>query len=77
MSESRKKRLVGILRRRLLSSPDRTTDEQILKITKGTLMRSGAEIDIVKQDFATAIRPILDDISKKINKVFKYSFKSR
>ena len=56
------KRLLRKLRSALLVTEAQMSDEQVLKITKGTLMEVGARVDIFKEDLAVCFRPLLDAI---------------
>lgn len=66
-------RLVSGLRSALLVNEDRVSDEELLEQTKGTLTRQIVEIEIAKENFAKAAKPILEksaaDIKKAISKL--------
>lgn len=55
-------RLLKKLRRALLVTEAQMSDEQVLKITRDTLMEASARVSICKEDLAENFRPLVDAV---------------
>lgn len=69
-------RLVSISRRRLMLTEDRATDEQIIEITKGTIMLVSARMEIAGQDLSAAFamvgEPAILALKRAVNRMNKF-----
>lgn len=63
-------RLVSGLRSALHLNEDQVSDEELMDKTKGTLTRQLVEIEIAKEDFAKAAKPIVEKAAADIKKAF-------
>ena len=55
MTDAYKARLVKALRERFLTTKEMISDERLLSLSKGTLLRAGAEASLAFEDFGKAV----------------------
>lgn len=72
-------RLITILRRRLMVSPDRATDDQISRATFGTIMLQSARLELAFQDVSKAfyliggpVLAILEEALRCMKRVYNH-----
>ncbi len=61
-----KRRLIKTIRERLSLTEDMVTDEDILKSTKGTVLRAGIELNLACRDFSIVLRREIKKVSENI-----------
>ena len=68
INQSRRKRIINRLRSNLSIDKSTASDNELLRITSGSLTRNLVEIEIAKEDFAAAVKPFIEKTSKDINR---------
>ena len=70
INQGRRKRIIDRLRFRLSIDKHAASDNELLRITSGSLTRNLVDIEIAKEDFAAAVKPVIERASKDINRAF-------